>query len=30
MQFIPDFRPYKEWMETNEDELDKFVWKKGE
>lgn len=30
MQFIPDFRPYKEWMETNEDELDKFIWKKGE
>ena len=27
MQFIPDFKPYKEWMETNEDDLDKFVCK---
>lgn len=27
MQFCPDFKQYKEWMETNEDELDKFVWK---
>ena len=27
MQFHPDSKPYKEWMETNEDELDKFVWK---
>lgn len=27
MQFCPDFKPYKEWMVTNEDELDKFVWK---
>lgn len=27
MQFCPDFKPYKEWMETNEDELDKFIWK---
>ena len=28
MQFCPDFKPYKEWMETNENKLDKFVWKK--
>lgn len=28
MQFCPDFKPYKEWMETNENKLDKFIWKK--
>lgn len=28
MRFCPDFKPYKEWMETNENKLDKFVWKK--
>lgn len=27
MDFSPDAKPYKQWMETNEDELDKFVWK---
>lgn len=27
MQFHPDSKPYNEWMGTNEDELDKFVWK---
>lgn len=27
MQFHPDSKPYKDWMEINEDELDKFVWK---
>ena len=27
MQFCPDVKPYKEWMRTNEDELNKFVWK---
>lgn len=28
MQFHPYSKPYSEWMETNEDELDKFIWKK--
>lgn len=27
MQFCPDFKPYKEWMTTNEKKLYKFVWK---
>lgn len=27
MDFSPEAKPYKQWMETNEDELDKFVWK---
>ena len=27
MQFCPDFKPHKEWMETNENKLDKFVLK---
>lgn len=27
MDFSPDAKPYKEWMKTNEDDLNKFVWK---
>lgn len=27
MLFCPELRPYREWMETNRNELDKFVWK---
>ena len=27
MQFHPHSKLYSEWMETNKDELDKFVWK---
>lgn len=27
MQFHPDTKPYSEWMDTNANELDKFVWK---
>ena len=28
MQFHPDGMYYKEWMDTNANELDKFVWKR--
>ncbi len=28
MQFHPDSKSYSEWMETNEEELNKFIWKK--
>lgn len=27
MRFYPDEMPYKNWVETNEDALGKFVWK---
>jgi len=28
MHFHPESKPYSEWINTNEDELDKFIWKK--